>query len=247
MNPVTEFSAGPVYLMRGFNLIRQRRLRAYVVMPLLINIVLIVAMISLFGWQLDAWLDAWLAGLPDWLAWLEAVLWWIGLVTATLLFCYFFTFLATLVASPFNGILSAHVEQYLIGRQPDTDMTLAAEMTDGVVGTVRMLTFSLSRACLLGVISLILLFIPVINAVIPLLWFAFGAFMLAFEYLDAPMGNRGLAFQTKLAHMRSRRWRYIGFGSVVTLLTAIPLVNLVIMPAAVAGATALYLDTTDTH
>lgn len=243
MNPVTEFAAGPAYLLRGFNLIRQRRLRAYVIMPLLINIVLIVALVSLVGWQLDTWLDAWLAGLPDWLAWLETLLWWLGFIAVTLLFCYFFTFLAMLVASPFNGLLSARVERFLVGHEPDTNMSMPAEMADAVTGTVRMLAFSLGRACILAVISLILLFIPLVNAIIPLLWFVFGAFMLAFEYLDAPMGNRGIAFDDKLAYVRSRRWRHIGFGSIVTLLTAIPVINLIIMPAAVAGATVLYLDT----
>lgn len=244
MNPVTEFTAGVPYLLRGFNLIRDPRLRRYVLIPLLINVVLIVALVSLLGWQLDNWLDAWLAGLPGWLAWLESILWWIGLIMASLIFCYFFTFLATLVASPFNGILSARIEQLQTGRRPDSDTTLAAEMAEGVTGTVRILGFTLKRAALLGIASLILFFIPFINAVIPALWFVFGAFTLAFEYLDAPMGNRGLKFPAKLAHVRSRRWRHIGFGSVVTFATAIPILNLIVMPAAVAGATLLYLDTT---
>lgn len=243
MNPVTEFIAGAPYLARGFKLITNPRLRRYVIIPILINVLLIVLLVGLFGWQLDNWLDAWLAGLPDWLAWLETILWWVGLVLASLLFCYFFTFLATLVAGPFNGILSAHVEQLQTGHQPDTGMTLAGEMTDAVTGTVRMLSFTLTRAALLGVISLILFFIPFINAAIPAIWFIFGAFTLAFEYLDAPMGNRGLKFHIKLDYVRSRRWRHIGFGSVVTFATAIPVLNLVVMPAAVAGATLLYLET----
>lgn len=242
MNPVTEFTAGLPYLLRGFNLVCEPYLRRYVAIPLLINVVLIIALLGLFGWQLDNWLDAWLAGLPGWLAWLETLLWWLGLITASLLFCYFFTFLATLVAGPFNGILSARVEQLLTGSQPDSDMTLAAEMADGVTSTLRMLWFSLSRAAVLGIITLALFFIPAINAIIPALWFVFGAFMLAFEYLDAPLGNRGLKFHSKLAYVRARRWRHIGFGSVVTLITAVPLLNLVVMPAAVAGATLLYLD-----
>lgn len=243
MNPIAEFTAGAPYLARGFNIIREPRLRRYVVTPLLINIVLIVVLVGLFGWQLDNWLDAWLAGLPGWLAWLETLLWWLGLITVSLVFCYFFTFLATFVAGPFNGLLSAKVEQLVTGAQPDSNMTLAGEMADGVIGTAQMLSFSLTRAALLGILSLILIFLPPLNIVIPALWFVFGAFTLAFEYLDAPMGNRGMKFRSKLAHLRARRWRHIGFGSVVTLVTAIPLINLVVMPAAVAGATLLYLDT----
>lgn len=244
MNPLTEFAAGLPYLLRGFNLIRQPQLRPYVLIPLLINIVLLITLLTLFGWQLGTWLDHWLAGLPTWLAWLENVLWWLGLITATLFFCYFFTFLATLVASPFNGMLSARVEYLLTGLTPETGMSFMAEMIDAVTGTARVLGYVLSRSALLALISLVLLFIPLVHVLIPILWFLFGSFTLAFDYLDAPMGNRGLPFPHKLEHLRSRRWRYIGFGSVVTLVTAVPLVNLLIMPAAVAGATALYLDTT---
>lgn len=255
MNPLTELTAGPHYLTRGLNLIRKRQLRPYVIIPLLINIVLIVALIALLGWQLHVWLDvlvAWMTGslgwLPGWLSWLPEVLatilWWIGFVFAILVFCYFFTFLAILVASPFNGLLSSRVELLLIGEEPDTGMSMMGEMADAVFGTIRMLVFSLSRMCLLGIVTLILMFIPVINVIIPALWFIFGAFILAFEYLDAPMGNRGMKFADKLEHVRSRRMRHIGFGSIVTLATLIPIVNLIIVPAAVAGATCLYLDTT---
>lgn len=62
MNPLTEFSAGLPYLLRGFDLIREPRLRPYVIIPLLINILLIAILIGLLGWQLDHWLDVWLAG-----------------------------------------------------------------------------------------------------------------------------------------------------------------------------------------
>ncbi len=244
MNPLTEFSAGPIYLLRGLRLIREPRLRRYVVVPLVINVVLIAVLVGLFGWQLGGWLDAWLAGLPNWLAWLETVLWWIGLLMAALVFCYLFTFLANLIASPLNGMLSAQVEQLLTGDKPESHMTLAEEMVDGVAGELRRLRFYLGRAVLLAAASLVLLFIPLANIAIPFLWFGFGAYMLAFEYLDQPMANRGMAFDAKLAYLRSRRWRHLGFGSVVTLITAIPLANLLVMPAAVAGATALYLDVT---
>src|SRR5699024_1137093 len=145
---------------------------------------------------------------------------------------------------PFNGLLSARVEQLLSGQTPETGMTFMAEMADAVIGTARVLGYVLSRSVLLAILSLVLLFIPVVHTIIPALWFLFGSFTLAFDYLDAPMGNRGLTFRRKLEHLRSRRWRHIGFGSLVTLVTALPLINLIVMPAAVAGATALYLDTT---
>lgn len=242
MNPFSEFSAGPPYLLRGFSMLREPSLRRYVVIPILINIALIALIVSLLGWQLDNWLDAWLAGLPGWLAWLETVLWWIGVLLATLAFCYVFTLLANLIASPFNGMLSAQVEKLVTGEAPESGLSLAREMADGLFGELRRLRYYLGRAVLLALVSLALLFIPLANMAIAPLWFIFGAFMLSFEYLDQPMANRGLRFDAKIVQLRARRWRHLGFGSLVTLVTAIPLANLVVMPAAVVGATLLYLD-----
>jgi CysZ protein len=241
MSIVSDFSRGPGFLWQGFGLIRQPGLRSFVIIPLLINIAIIVGLTWLFGNQLDAWLAGWLGGLPDWLAWLETLLWWLGFLLALLLFCYFFTLLANLIASPFNGVLSARVEQHLTGRKPDNDNSLWAEMRIGVTTELRKLAYHLWRAVLLGLLSLVLLLIPGMAAVIPFLWFGFGAFMLALEYLDHPMANRGLPFKRKLQYLKSRRGLSLGFGSAVTLLTMIPLANLLVMPAAVAGATALWV------
>lgn len=242
MNPVAEFSTGAHYLLRGFEIIRAPGLRRFVLAPVAVNVVVIVGLLWLFGWRLDLWLDAWLAGLPGWLAWLEWLLWWLGMLLALLLFAYAFTLLANLIGGPFNGLLSARVERLLTGRDPDSGMGMAGEALDAVGGEIRRWSWYLGRALLLLLVTLVLLLVPVINGLIPLLWFAFGAFMLAFEYLDNPMGNRGMRFNDKLARLRQRRWLNLGFGSATTLFTLIPLANLVVMPAAVAGATALWLE-----
>lgn len=245
MNPVSELVIGPSYLARGFGLLSAPGLRRYVLVPIVVNIALIVALVSLLGWQINDWLTYWLAGLPHWLAWLENVLWWLAMVLCTLAFCYLFTLLANLIASPFNGMLSARVEQLRTGNEPNSGLSIAGEMWDGLIGELRRLRYYATRAALLGLVSLVLLFIPVANLAIAPLWFVFGALMLAFEYLDPPMANRGMAFDDKMQHLYAHGWRHLGFGSVVTLATAIPLANLVVMPAAVIGATLLYIETDD--
>jgi len=241
MNAIADFTRGPGFLWQGFRLIAEPGLRLFVILPIAINVAVVIGLIWLFGNRLDVWLDAWLAGLPGWLAWLETLLWWLGFLLAILIFCYAFTLLANLIASPLNGMLSARVERHLTGREPDTGMSLAGETWDAVAGEGRKWIYYLTRALLLGLLTLVLLPIPVVDGAIPLLWFSFGAFMLAMEYLDNPMGNRGMPFAQKLEWLRRRRWLSLGFGSAVTLITAIPLANLVVMPAAVAGATAMWL------
>ena len=89
---------------------------------------------------------------------------------------------------------------------------------------------------------LILQFIPLLNIAAPVLIFLFGAWMFALEYFDYPMGNHGLLFKDVRRELRQRRRSALGFGVVVAGVSLVPILNLFIMPVAVAGATALYVD-----
>lgn len=66
--------------------------------------------------------------------------------------------------------------------------------------------------------------------------------MLALEYLDHPMANHGMEFADKRRLLAKHRGLSLGFGATATFLTTLPLINLVIMPAAVAGATQAWVD-----
>ena len=89
---------------------------------------------------------------------------------------------------------------------------------------------------------LILSIIPLFNLISPVAWFAFGAWMLALEYVDYPMGNHNYRFRQIKRFMHSKRSLAVGFGGGVTLMTAIPIVNLFAMPVAVAAATSLWVE-----
>ncbi|MGH8453889.1 MAG: sulfate transporter CysZ, partial [Nevskiales bacterium] len=149
---------------------------------------------------------------------------------------------ANLIASPFNGFLAARVEQHLTGILPDSGLSLWQEGLQGLLMELRKLLFFASRAIPLALLSLVLFFIPGLNALIPVLWMLFGAYMLALEYTDYPASNHGLSFAQKRKSLSRHRWLGLGFGATVTLVTAIPLANLLVMPAAVAGATALWVE-----
>jgi len=63
---------------------------------------------------------------------------------------------------------------------------------------------------------------------------------LSLEYMDYPMGNHGLDFKAQLKALRRVRLNALSFGGGLTLLMMIPVLNFAAMPAAVAGATAMW-------
>ena len=64
------------------------------------------------------------------------------------------------------------------------------EVTIAFASALRATLYFLLRAIPL----LLLFFIPVVNIAAPFIWAAFGAWMLALQYLDYPLGNHGIDF-----------------------------------------------------
>ncbi len=233
-----SFRVGASYIWRGLGLIRKPQIRRFVVIPLLINIVLFSAGIVCFAWGIDYVLDSLL---PGWLSWLRYLLWPLFAVASLVIVFYGFSILANLVASPFNGFLAAAVERHLTGQTNDVPFSWPA-LGREVVRTVGAELRKLAYFALWAVPCLVLFIIPGINVVAAPLWFLFGAWMMAIEYVDCPLGNHGQPFPAVKHRMRERRKLALGFGTMVMALTMIPIINFLAMPAGVAAATALYLD-----
>jgi CysZ protein len=231
--------SGIHYLLQGLRLIRQPGLRRYVVVPVLVSTLCFAGAIAGLGWWLDSLLDPLLDRLPDWLDWLRYLLWPLFALSAVLVVFYGFSILTNLVAAPFNGMLAEAVEQHLTGQTIDTGgwRALAKDIVPSLVSELRKLLYFVLRALPLGVLFLI----PGINVAAPFLWALFSAWMLAIEYVDYPMANHLLHFSTQRRLLRSNRLLAYGFGGGTLLLTLIPVVNFIAMPAAVAGASALWV------
>ena len=177
--------------------------------------------------------------LPDWLDWLSWLVWALLALLLCIVAFYSFTLAANFIGSPFNGKLSEKVEQRLIGYAPPSSgqVHTAAGIKNAIHSELGKLGYLLSRSLPLLVLS----FVPVINVFAPLLWFLFGAWMLTLEYLDYPMGNHGVPFAEQRLKLRQRPMLALGFGITVVVMTLLPIVNFLVMPVAVAGATRLWV------
>ena len=65
---------------------------------------------------------------------------------------------------------------------------------------------------------------------------------MAIQYADYPFDNHKVSFLTMRKTLATRFGKNITFGMIISFCTTIPLVNFIIMPIAVCGATAAWVD-----
>lgn len=232
------FLAGAGYALRGARLLRQPGLRRFVVGPLAINMLVFGAALTGFGELFQQLMAQLFPSMPEWLAWLA---WLVFGALALIVLFFTFSLVANVLASPFNGLLAEAVEHHLAA--PDQPLAfswsaLLAEAGRAMFAALRKLLYFALRAVPLVIVSLV----PGLNLLAPALWLLFGAWMLAIEYLDCPLGNHGRVFPAAIACLRGERAMAFGFGLALSLLTLVPLVNFLAMPIGVAGATLMYCE-----
>jgi len=232
--------SGPQYLREGLKLVLSPNLRLFVLLPLAINLLLFGGMIYFAGHQFALWLDALMPTLPNWLSFLSYILWPLFVALLVLMVFFTFTLVANILAAPFNGFLAEKVEVVVRGEDnfPAFSWGELVAMVPRTFGReMRKLGYFLPRAIALFILS----FIPVVNVIAAPLWLMFGVWMMAIQYIDYPADNNKMSWQDMLAWLRSKRWQSLGFGGITYLALMIPGVNVLMMPAAVAGATLFWV------
>jgi CysZ protein len=94
----------------------------------------------------------------------------------------------------------------------------------------------------MALLVLIITLIPGLNVIAPLLWILLGAWMMSLQFVDYPMDNHRLSFGEVRAACSARRSTSITFGAAVAFVSGLPILNLILIPAAVAGATLLWCE-----
>ena len=241
-----NFLRGLGYLGEGFRLIRQPGLRLFVIIPLVLNVILFGLLFYYLAELFSAMIATAMGWLPQW-AWLQALDWLFWLlygVVILLMLAYGFVILANLIGSPFYGYLAELTEKHLTGQEVVSD--------DGWIGlikdTPRMLwrevqkiAYYLPRALALFILGII----PVVNLVAAALWILFNSWMMALQYVDYPADNHKVSFARLRKDLAASRLSALGFGLPVALAAMVPVLNLIVVPAAVCGAAAYWVREND--
>ncbi len=215
--------------------------------PILITLLLLVGVL-VGAWNLEddlvalMWappagegVGAWLLGTLHGL--LRAVvlllLWAFGIIAVVLL--------TNVVAAPFNDLLSEEVERIVTG-QPGPPFSFATLMRDSG-RTVLIEVFKLVIYLVVMTPMFLISFIPVVGPIVyAVVGFLFTTLYFAVDYVDWPASRRKLDVTFRFGLLREHFLPMLGFGTGVWLFLFIPLVNLLFMPAAVAGGTLLFLE-----
>ena len=236
-NPITEFFRGFATLIRGFSYWRRRpRLMALGLIPAAIVFAILVALIAVLAFNLDAittFLTAFANGWDE--IWRDVLR--IGFALALILglvvlYAFAFTALTLFIGDWFYEKIWRAVEQdlgeFTRGREPGFWRS-SADAGRLVV-----------RAIFTGLFLAVIGIIPVVGAPsAAVLGIFLSGRLVALELTTRPLEARGMTRLERRTALRNHSPRVFGFGVAVHLCFLIPGGAIVVMPAAVAGATVL--------
>ena len=151
--------------------------------------------------------------------------------------------IATIIASPFYGLLAEKAEGLIRGNSValDNGDSLADIVKDVpriIKRELQKMGFYLPRV----LVCLIISFIPVVNIVAPICWFLLAAWMMSVQYVDYAYDNHKISFAQMRHDLSQQRLATFSMGAIISLAMTIPLLNLLIPPAAVCAGTKYYVE-----
>ncbi len=241
MNVVRQFLTGAGLLGRGLGIVlRSPKLLGLGLVPALISgLVYATALFFLIDflpqladgvtWFADGWSEFW-GDLIQVFAGLAL------LGVAVLLGVLTFTAVTLLIGDPFYERISELVEDRFGGVRDEVEIGFWPSLRRSLADSLRLIALSI----LVGIPLFLLGFVPVVGqTVIPVIGGAFGGWLLALELTGVPFQRRGQRLRHRRAVLGANRPMAVGFGVAVFCCFLIPLGAILMMPAAIAGATLL--------
>jgi CysZ protein len=238
---VKNFVTGVGLLGRGLGLVlRSPKLLLLGLLPALlagilyvVTLVLLITFIGDISRAVTSFADDWSAGIRDAMHLLGALAI-IGI--AVLIGILAFTAVTLLIGDPFYEKISILTEDRYGGVPDEVEVSFWRAFRRSLIDSIRLLSLSV----VFGIPLFFLGFLPVVGqTVIPVIGGAVGGWLLALELTGVPFQRRGQRLRHRRAALKGNRPMALGFGVAVFVSFLIPLGAILLMPAAVAGATLL--------
>lgn len=228
------------YLCEGIKMALSKECRLYVMIPIIVNFVILFSL----GYATFNYISNIVSNIfkefPEFLIFLAYIITAILGLLIGFVSCYIFSTVATIIASPFYGLLADKVEMKLNGTQSDnmSFFDIIKDIPRILKREARKQLFFLPLAFL----GLIIYFVPVVNILSPVYWFLLTAWMGTLQYTDYAYDNHKISFADMQRDLKSNKLSTFTMGAFIAFLLCIPVLNLIIPPAAVCAGTKYYLS-----
>lgn len=214
-------------LIKGLKLLTTPTLRPFVIMPIIINLILYSVALVLGYFYLHHFV---VQMIPVWLHWLTWLIYPLFFIAFSLIGFFTFSLMANLIAAPFYAKLAEKTLHVIGAPLPEIEQPSAKEVW---LSELQRLRYSVTHTFPL----LILFVIPVVNLIAPILWVGFSAWCVALEFFGYPQENRGVLFMQQQTQLKTMKLQALSFGGLVAFGQSLPILNIIIAPAAVIAAT----------
>ena len=227
-------------LLQGLKVLGNPGYRRFILIPLLANLVFFIVLTTfMFGIFSDTVLWA-----TDWLpSWLNFMGWFIWFILGSLFFIVYgfsFSIITNIFAAPFNGMLAEKIQRDMGVDLPEGE-SIGDLITRTLVRELSKLMYFIWYGVWVTLGLVVLAWIPLLNVLVPVLALAWGAWCLAIQYLDYAADNNQQSFKALRMDAKKSMVNTLTFGGCITLLMMVPIVNIFVMPVAVAGGTYMWL------
>lgn len=238
---MSSFAAGVRALGSGTGIIlRSPKLLLLGAIPALISTLLLLGSLGTliyFSGDLTSWMTPFADGWADFARKGLRVLLGAALVgAAALLGSISFIALTLLIGGPFYEHIAEQAEKQLGLDTSDDGAGFARQLGRGVRDSLKLVLVALIGAVVLLVIG----FVPVAGQIAGVvLGSLFGAWVISLEMVGLVFQRRGFAFGERHRSLREHKAMTLGFGLPAYLLCLVPVLQLLVIPAAVVGGTLL--------
>lgn len=150
---------------------------------------------------------------------------------------YTFVLFVSILASPFNDLLSARVEKLIKGEQPESLSSGLRDMFKKIVWTILNEFKKISFILTLSIFSALLGFVPILTPISVII----TAVLLAVGYLDFSWARHDITFSDCKKDIRKNFFNYLFGGGFFMILVMVPIINLIVPSLATSYFTILWM------
>ncbi|OUR98942.1 hypothetical protein A9Q84_05890 [Halobacteriovorax marinus] len=221
---------------KSFSLLKEDKIILLLsLIPVVVGIAVYYYLGNLFYVDFLDWGKGLIAGKVSEGQWMSILSWlFTALLTIILYFLVSWTFVlfVSVIASPFNDIISGRVEKRLLNKPSEE---ISSEKFFSRLSKILMNEFKK-----ISLIIIISIFSFIIGLFFPPLAFVISALLLAVSFLDYAWSRKDLSFRECLSNIRGSFLGYLVSGCAFMALISIPIVNLLVLPYAVIYYSVVY-------